>query len=102
MADSIRIEVVFATTERQRLVELTMPDGATVSDAIAQSGMAKHFPEVDLGGLPVGIWGRVVPRNERLSDGDRVEVYRPLDVDPREARRQLAAAGQTMGRPRGR
>ncbi len=102
MADDIRVEVVFATAERQRLVELALPVGATVRDAIRRSGLSKHFPDVDLDALEVGIWGRVVPREQLLKDGDRVEVYRPLELDPREARRRLAAAGRTMGRPGGR
>ena len=102
MAGNISVEVVFATAERQRLVEVVLPDGATVRDAIAQSDMAGHFPRDDLDGLRVGIWGRVVSRNQPLSDGDRVEIYRPLELDPREARRRLAAAGRTMGGSGGR
>ena len=78
---------------------LTLAEGATVSDAIEQSDMAKHFPDADLDALQVGIWGRVVSREQPLNDGDRVELYRPLQRDPREARRQLAATGGTMGRP---
>ncbi len=102
MAGDVHVEVVFATAARQRLVEVTLPDGAAVSDAIEKSAMAKHFPDQALDALPVGIWGRVVSRDRRLRDGDRVEIYRELELDPREARRQLAASGRTMGRPGGR
>ena len=102
MPDTIRVEVVFATAKHQRLVELEVPNGCRVRDALERSELATHFPEIDLGALEVGIWGRVVPRDQLLKDGDRVEVYRPLELDPREARRRLAAAGRTMGRPGGR
>jgi putative ubiquitin-RnfH superfamily antitoxin RatB of RatAB toxin-antitoxin module len=47
--------------------------------------------------MQAGIWGRPVERDQAVSDGDRVELYRPLNMDPREARRRLAAAGRTMG-----
>lgn len=96
MPGDIEVEVVFAATDRQRLVKVTLPPGACVADAIEKSEMAKHFPSESLDILKVGIWGRVVPRDKVLCDGDRVEIYRPLSLDPREARRQLAAMGRTM------
>ena len=101
MADAggrtISVEVVFATPERQRLVELDVEQGATVADAIGRSGLADRFSGIDLDALAVGIWGRTVERDHVLRDGDRVEIYRPLSMDPREARRKLAAVGATMG-----
>lgn len=97
MGEQIRVEVVFATASRQRLLAITLPSGSTVSDAIATSGIARHFPEDRLDGLQAGVWGQCVDRKHVLSDGDRVELYRPLAMDPREARRQLALSGRTMG-----
>ena len=90
MTDSIRVEVVFATPERQELVALHLRPGATVAEAIGESGLQKLFAEVDFDELQVGIWGRVADRSAELSDGDRVELYRPLAKDPRDARRELA------------
>ncbi len=95
-ADSIQVEVVFAMPDRQVLIELEVPATATVADAIELSLVAGQFPDSELAGLPVGIWGREVERSARLSAGDRVEIYRPLAIDPKEARRTLAAAGRTM------
>ena len=73
-----------------------MPPGATVADAVAVSGVAAEFPHVDIDSLPAGVWGHPVERDAILKDGDRVELYRPLLRDPREARRELAQAGLTM------
>lgn len=91
MAD-IEVEVVFAGADRQRLIAVTLPHGATVDDAITRSAIAQQFPDESLEKLQAGIWGRPVQRNHVLSDGDRVEIYRLLALDPREARRQLAAS----------
>lgn len=93
----IEVEVVFATADKQALCSVSLRPGATVADAIATSRLAQRFPEQNLDTLEVGIWGTVVARDRPLNHGDRVEIYRPLAMDPREARRQLALAGRTMG-----
>ncbi len=93
----LEIEVVFALAERQSLLTVKVPSGSTVANALDACGIARIYPEIDLGQLPVGIWGRIVAREHVLGPGDRVELYRPLALDPREARRQLALSGQTMG-----
>ena len=92
----IRVEVVFALPERQELKSLELPQGATVADAIAESGLQPQFDEIDFDRLEVGIWGRVTQRTRKLREGDRVEIYRPLARDPRDARRELARA-QRLG-----
>ena len=86
----MQVEVVFALPHRQVLLPLDVADGATVADVIAASGLARRFPEVDFDTLQAGIWGRPVERARPVSDGDRVELYRPLEIDPREARRLKA------------
>ena len=96
MAD-IRVEIVFASAAKQRLIAVTLGRGATVADAISESSIAKQFPTENLDELQVGVWGHLVERNYVLSDGDRVEIYRALEMDPRQARRQLALLGRTMG-----
>ncbi len=97
-ADKVTIEVVLAIAERQVLREVAVPAGATVAEAIARSGIADEFPELEVESLTVGIWGKVVDRSKPVQVGDRIEVYRPLPIDPRDARRQIAVAGGFMGK----
>lgn len=97
MAVEISIEVVFAKPDEQALVSLQVPAATSVAAAIRLSGIAECFPGEPIGTLPVGIWGRPARPDQALQDGDRVEVYRPLLLDPRDARRRRALAGQTMG-----
>ena len=93
----IKVEIVFATADKQVLCELTVPPDATIADVIEMSAVAERFPEHDLDAMQVGVWSHPADRRQAVCNGDRVELYRPLEMDPREARRQLAAAGQTMG-----
>ena len=86
----MRVEVVFALPERQVLSPVDLPDGATVADAIRRSGVAREFPDVDVASLQAGIWGKPAERGQELRAGDRVELYRPLEINPREARRLKA------------
>jgi len=94
---TIEVEVVYALAGRQALLAVTIPAGATAGEAVDQSGIARQFPQQDFSTCQLGIWGRLVDRDKLLEDGDRVEIYRPLKIDPREARRQLAAEGKSMG-----
>ena len=96
MPAEIDVEVVFGIPAQQRLVSLRLQSGDTVADAIEKSGFAREFTDHDLSSLSVGVWGHLAARDAVLSAGDRVEIYRPLQMDPREARRRLAALGQTM------
>jgi putative ubiquitin-RnfH superfamily antitoxin RatB of RatAB toxin-antitoxin module len=84
---SIRVEVAYARPERQEIVELDVEEGCNLREAILRSGLLKRFPEIDLEQNATGIFGQVVPGSQILSDGDRVEIYRPLTADPRIARR---------------
>ncbi|MEJ2129081.1 MAG: RnfH family protein [Woeseiaceae bacterium] len=96
MADSITVEVVFALPERQKLVTVTLDQAASVADALEASGIYDEFPETDFAAMQTGVWGRLAGLDESLADGDRIEIYRPLERDPREARRELAKA-QSLG-----
>jgi uncharacterized protein len=89
---SIRVEVAYASRERQALRKLTLPEGSRVLDAVEASGLALDFPEIDLAVNRVGIYGRRVRLDQPLRDLDRVEILRPLAADPKEARRARAAA----------
>jgi uncharacterized protein len=88
----IDVAVVYGLPERQWLVSLRVPKGTRVGEAIDRSGLAGQLPEVDLGALPVGIFGRPSTREAELRNGDRVELYRPLLCDPKETRRKRAEA----------
>jgi len=98
VAGTIDIEVVFGLPERQILVSLSIDAQSTVGDAIRASGIADEFPQHDVGSCKVGIWGRPTHKDQSLQAGDRIEIYRPMEIDPREARRQLAEQGGFMGR----
>ncbi|MDF3935079.1 RnfH family protein [Pseudomonas citronellolis] len=90
---SIAIEVVCALPERQRLLRLSVPYGTCVREAVALSGIAAQFPELDVPNSPLGIFGKAVvdPDSRVLEEGERVEVYRPLIADPKEVRKRRAA-----------
>ena len=93
----INVELVFASEEKQSLLSVRVVEGITARDAIAASELPKEFPEFDFMICPLGIWGRPVDGAQVLKEGDRVEAYRKLWRDPREARRELALAGKSMG-----
>ncbi|WP_255987692.1 RnfH family protein [Chitinolyticbacter albus] len=91
MADHIRVEVVYARPDEQRLVALTLPAGSTAAAAIVQSGLLAAFPEIDLARNGIGIFSKIVKPDTVLRDRDRVEIYRALTADPKEVRRQRVA-----------
>lgn len=94
--DRIRIEVAYATASEQIILELSLASGSTVGDAIEVSGVLQRFPEISLDVNKVGIFGKLSRLEDPLRDHDRVEIYRPLIADPREVRRQRAAAGKKI------
>jgi len=94
-AENLAVEVVYATPARQARYALRVKQGTTVSDAIRASGVLEAFPEIDLARNRVGIYGNLTRPTQLLRDGDRVEIYRPLTADPKEARRKRAARGRT-------
>jgi uncharacterized protein len=87
--EMLRIEVAYAEAQRQFLRRIELPAGATVADAIRVSEVESQC-RIDLAGLRVGIWSRLADLAAVLADGDRVELYRPLKIDPKEARRLRA------------
>jgi putative ubiquitin-RnfH superfamily antitoxin RatB of RatAB toxin-antitoxin module len=96
-ADRVRAEVVYALPERQLLVALELDDGSTALDAVRASGILDSFSRAGAENLSLAIWGKRIEPGRTLNDGDRVEILRPLQIDPREARRQLAEKGGVMG-----
>lgn len=91
--EMIKVEVAYATPEKQRIIVVEVPSGTTMADAVRQSGIEHEFPELRLEAVPMGVFGRKVarPESEILNAGDRVELYRPLLIDPKQARLNRAA-----------
>jgi len=94
------VEVAYALPGRQRVVQLPLRDGMTALDAVQAAGLEREFPEIAGRDLVLGIYGRRVEATQMLRNGDRVEIYRPLKFDPREARRKAAQAVRPAKRGR--
>jgi len=86
----ITVRVVFALPEKQYVKDLSLTAGASVQDAIDASGLVDKIEDLVVDPKMVGIFGAKVPLVQVLKNGDRVEIYRPLIADPKEARRQRA------------
>lgn len=93
----VTIEVIYANPETQKMLTIQIPSGATVLDAIKQSGILKEFPEIDLERNKVGLFGEFTTLSHVLRDRDRIEIYRPLRIDPKQAR--LNRVKQEKGHP---
>ncbi len=87
MTESIEVEIAYALPERQVLKKLQVPEGTNVEQAIHYSGIMRQFPEIDLNKNRFGIFSKFVKRETVLQSCDRIEIYRSLTVDPKEARR---------------
>lgn len=90
MADAaLHVCVVYSPAPRETHEwQVELPAGSTVADAIAASPMRGEFPQVDPAVLTVGVWGRKATASQVLRERDRIEIYRPLKVDPKVARRE--------------
>jgi putative ubiquitin-RnfH superfamily antitoxin RatB of RatAB toxin-antitoxin module len=86
------VEVAYARPDEQVILEVAVPEGATVGDAIARSKMLERFGEINLDTQKVGIFGKLTTLDAPLRPRDRVEIYRPLIADPKEVRKQRAKA----------
>lgn len=85
----MKVLVAAALADRQEVIALDLPEGATLGLAIERSGVLARFPA--LGGAQAGVWGRPAPATRVLRDGDRVELYRPVSADAKALRRARAA-----------
>ena len=90
-AGEIAVEVAYAEPDRQVIVSLRVPAGTTAGEAVERSGLLDRFPAISWPGADIGIFGWRVSARASLIEGDRVEIYRPLAMDPKEARRLRAA-----------
>ena len=93
MSEQIEIEVVYGLAHKQKLVSLQVELGTTVRQGAELSGLDKEFPGLDIAESNLGIFGKAVrnPDAELLKEGDRIEIYRPLLIDPKAARANRAA-----------
>ena len=90
--EEIHVQVAYAAPPRQITKTVALPAGSNVEQAIRASGLLDEFPEIDLALQRVGVFGEIVRLDECLYGGERVEIYRSLIADPKEARRQRAQA----------
>lgn len=99
-AQAPRLRIAVACSPRDGVaveVTLEVAAAATALDAIRASGLLERFPGLDVSAQTIGVWGRVCALETRLQDGDRVEIYRPLAMDPNEARRLRARRARAQG-----
>ncbi len=92
-AKHISVQIVFALPDRQHLSTVQVAAGCTLGQAIEVSGIRAHINDLEIGDHNVGIYARPASLGTVLTDGDRIEIYRPLTRDPKDMRR-LRAKGQ--------
>jgi putative ubiquitin-RnfH superfamily antitoxin RatB of RatAB toxin-antitoxin module len=91
------VEIVYGIAAKQTCLQQSVKPGTTVLEAIQQSGMLQRWPEIDLLALnKVGIFGKFATLDTRVNDNDRIEIYRPLDIDPKQARLLRAARSKLV------
>ena len=86
----IKIEVAYALSEQQRIIALEVKENCSIKEAIESSGILEAFPIINICRQKVGVFGQVFPMTKILQENDRVEIYRPLHIDPMAARRNRA------------
>jgi uncharacterized protein len=102
MSAMLSIEVCYALPDEQALVPVELPEGATLQQALDASGILKRYPQIDLAQQKVGVFGKLKPLDTVLADHDRVEIYRPLIVDPKAARQRRVEKTRKEGSIEGR
>ena len=96
MAETLNVEVCYAMRDKQEVVRLRLPEGATLQQGLESSGLLVKYPEIDVKKNKFGIWNKLSKLDAVLRDKDRIEIYRPLIADPKEVRKQRAAEGKVM------
>ncbi|KPV41661.1 hypothetical protein AN478_00830 [Thiohalorhabdus denitrificans] len=93
----MQVSVAYAEPDHQEWVEFEAPEGITAEEAVRMSGILEKFPHLELEGKKLGVFGKPVKDDQELREGDRVEIYRPLQADPKKARtrkRKSAEGGE--------
>lgn len=84
----LEVEIVYCSVDKQRVIPLTVTEPCSVERAIKQSTLLQQFPELDISSVQLGLFSQKVSLTTWLKTGDRIEIYRPLKIDPKEARRK--------------
>ena len=93
-SNSIAVMVCYATANQQEIIPLELPAQTNILQAIQQSGVLDQYTEIDLAKNTIGVFGKLVNLDQVLQDKDRIEIYRPLRINPMDARRSRAAREQ--------
>ena len=91
----MRVGLAYADVKDQVWLQLEVPEGSTLKDAIEASGLLARFPHIDLSKQKVGIFGKLAKLDATLKEGDRVEIYRPITADPKTVKRRERDAAQS-------
>jgi len=96
MSELIGVEVVYALPDMQRIESLEVPVGTSAFEAVNLSGIDQYFEDLELSdAIKLGVFGKPVALDYVLRAGERVEIYRPLVIDPKEVRKQRAAKAKS-------
>jgi len=90
LTTKMSIELIYPTPNKQKILTIEVSTDCTVEKAINQSTILNLYPEIDLNINKIGIFGKVCKLTDHLRDGDRIEIYRPLLIDPKQARKNRA------------
>jgi len=90
-AVKITVEVIYALPNEQDIISIQVSDSCNVKEAIAKSKILQRYPEINLDEAEIGIFSKKCKLTDRLHDWDRIEIYRPLIIDPKQARKNRAA-----------
>ncbi|MEO5335689.1 MAG: RnfH family protein [Magnetospirillum sp. WYHS-4] len=90
----MKVGVVYAKPGRHAMLNIEIPEGATIKQAIEKSGILGRFPEIDLGTQKVGVFGKPLPLETVVEEGARIEIYRPITADPKTVQRRPKATGE--------
>lgn len=96
VSEHFDIEVAYAKPDEQVILTVNAEPGITVQQAVERSRITERFPEIDLDSAKFGVFGKAAKGDAQLQPGDRVEIYRPLIADPKEARKKRAAEGKQL------
>ena len=94
----ITVQIIYARAGQQTLLTCSLPAASSAQQAVERSGILSQHPEIPWPGSKLGIFGKIIAPDTRLEAGDRIEIYRPLIIDPKESRRQRALSAKKGSR----